>query len=396
MARLRVAVCADFPEEGWRSMDRVAAMLVDSLQRHHAATIQATLIVPGFVRRVTRVWPGRSRWPRQVDRILNRLLDYPRYATTISGDYDVFHVVDHSYSHLVHRLPAGRTIVTCHDLDAFRSILHPDAEPRTAPYRAMSRHIMAGLRQAARLTCDTAAIRNELLSHGLAAPDRVLVAPVGVGEPYSPSPDPAIDARAARLVGSAPGSIELLHVGSPVARKRIDLLLKFCGELRRHVPELHLIRAGGAFTAEQQKLARDVGMQDHMSVLEFLDDRTLAAVYRRAAIVVQPSDREGFGLPLVEAMACGTPVIATDLSVLREVGGTAVEYCAPGDQHAWTARLLELLHERRDAPERWAARREAGLARAARFTWQQFAARLVDVYAQLAATSEPELAVHTA
>src|SRR4029077_19274199 len=97
-------------------------------------------------------------------------------------------------------------------------------------------------------------------------------------------------------------------------------------------------------------------------------------------------------LPLVEAMACGTPVVASDLRVLREVGGTAVEYCPGGDVPAWTARAAELLGERRQAPARWILRREAGLARAQRFTWQQFAARLADVYTQLAATSEPQLA----
>jgi glycosyltransferase involved in cell wall biosynthesis len=141
-------------------------------------------------------------------------------------------------------------------------------------------------------------------------------------------------------------------------------------------------------TAEQQRLAREAGLDDRMSVLEFLDDHTLAAVYRRAALVVQPSDREGFGLPLVEAMACGTPVAASDLPVLREVGGSAVEYCPPGDVARWTVSLLALLRERRDRPELWMARRQAGLARATRFSWPQAAARVAGVYAEVAAAAQ--------
>ena len=65
-------------------------------------------------------------------------------------------------------------------------------------------------------------------------------------------------------------------------------------------------------------------------------DRTLAAVYRRAALVLQPSEAEGFGLPVAEALACGTPVLASDLAVLREVGGEAAVYRAVGDVPAWS------------------------------------------------------------
>jgi glycosyltransferase involved in cell wall biosynthesis len=371
-------------------MDRVAAMLVEYLRRHHARTIEVTPVVPRFVRRATAI--GKARAALTVDRILNRFWDYPRHAGRLHGEYDVFHIVDHSYSQLVHRLPPGRTVVTCHDLDTFRSVLRPADEPRSPPFKAMTRRVLSGLQCAARLTCDTAAIRDELISQDLVPPDRVVVAPVGVGPDYSDRPDPRADREAARLIGSAPGALELLHVGSTIPRKRIDLLLNICGELRRELPDLHLVRVGGAFTPEQVRLARQLGIDDRISVLGFLDDRTLAAVYRRAALVLQPSDREGFGLPLVEAMACGTPVVASALAALREVGGDAVEYCPPGSASVWRRRISELVNERRDAPQRWMERREAALSRARRFTWAQFAARLAHVYVEVAAEANPMLA----
>ena len=72
--------------------------------------------------------------------------------------------------------------------------------------------------------------------------------------------------------------------------------------------------------------------------MPLLDRDELADLYRRAALVLLPSDREGFGLPVVEAMACGTPVVASDIPALREIGGDAAAYCAPGDVHRGSTR----------------------------------------------------------
>jgi len=183
--------------------------------------------------------------------------------------------------------------------------------------------------------------------------------------------------------------VELLHVGSTIPRKRVDVLLEVFARVARAVPSAHLVRVGGPFTLAQQRRLGELGIDGKVSVLGYVDDRTLAAVYRRAALVLLPSDREGFGLPLVEAMACGTPAVASDLAVLREVGGTAAEFCAPGAVAHWCTQVLALLDERRRDPDRWMARRQAGLVHARRFTWAQFASRLARVYRDVAASADP-------
>jgi len=383
MSALRVALCADFPEEQWPSMDRVANELTGQIRQSHTDAIDLTPICPAFTRRVSSLWSGRT--PFSIDRALNRWWDYPRHVDRIAAAFDVFHVVDHSYAQLVHRVPAERTVVTCHDLDTFRSLLCPQEEPRSAVFRKATGRILAGLQRAAWVTCDTASIRDELIGHGLVSPQRVSIAPPGVGESFSAVPDEVADLAAARLVAPAPGAIEILHVGSTIPRKRIDTLLAVCAALLPAVPELHLIRVGGAFTPEQQRILEANGLAHRVSVLEFVNERTLAAVYRRAALVLLPSAREGFGLPVLEALACGTPMIASDLPVLREVGGGSVEYAPVGDIEAWVRRVRALLDERRHRQAQWHARRQAGRERARGFTWSQFASRIVDVYQELGA-----------
>ena len=87
-------------------------------------------------------------------------------------------------------------------------------------------------------------------------------------------------------------------------------------------------------------------------------------------------------------MACGTPVVASDLAVLREVGGGVAEHCAVEDTDAWTTAVLSLLRERAETPDRWDARRARGVAWAQRFTWSRFADRLAELYLAVAHTTD--------
>jgi glycosyltransferase involved in cell wall biosynthesis len=196
-------------------------------------------------------------------------------------------------------------------------------------------------------------------------------------------PDPAADVEAARLVGHR-GSVELLHVGTTVDRKRIDVLLAIVAAVRALRRDVRLVRVGGPLTAAQRVIARELEVVDALVELPFVDRTTLAAVYRRATLALLPSEREGFGLPLVEALACGTPVVASDIPVLREVGGSAASYCAVGDVSAWRDRIVALLGERDRAPAEWRARRQAGRARAAEFSWSRYTERVANLYYKLA------------
>jgi glycosyltransferase involved in cell wall biosynthesis len=219
--------------------------------------------------------------------------------------------------------------------------------------------------------------------------ERIVVIHNGTHPACSPDPDPASDAEAARLLGTqTEGGIEILHVGSTIPRKRIDALLQIFASILRVLPDARLIRVGGPFTDDQAELVERLNLSQSILTLPFLDRGVLAAVYRRAALVLQPSESEGFGLPVIEAMACGTPVIASDLAVMREVGGDAVRYCPVNDLSAWHDTVIELLDERTHQPDRWSVRRQAALTQAARFSWAGHARKLVEIYKELLRVSQ--------
>ncbi len=379
----RVAIVSDLREERWHSMDLVAEMLLLNLKAPDLRVVDPTELRPAMVRRFSRLPFASTGLAETADRITNRVWDYPRWLVSRRDDFDVFHVVDHSYANLVRVLPANRTIVTCHDLDAFQGVL-PGSHGGTLVSRALAHRLLEGLQAAARIVCVSQAGRDQLVSYDIVNPSRVTVIPNGVHPTCTHRADPRADREVAELLGPAGSqSIELLHVGSTIARKRIDVLLETVAVLKRLWPTLRLIRVGDTFTPAQSRQVRQLGLDDAVTVLPFVDRRMLAAVYRRAALLLQPSEREGFGLPVAEAMASGTPVVASRIPALVEVGGATATYCPVGDVRAWVAAVSELLDERAASAHDWHERCSASLAQARRFSWREHARRMTILYRDL-------------
>ena len=387
---IRVAVICDFLEENWPSMDLNGDMLCHFLQQDHAREIAATQVRPALHRRLMRIPLIRKPFAWNADRLMNRFVDYPRQVRRQRDQFDLFHVVDHSYAQLVHDLPANRTLVTCHDLDTFRCLLEPEREPRPRWFQSMAQRTLDGFRQAAHVICNSNATRSQLLRHGLFPPERVTVIHSGVHPAFAAIPDPVADARAAALLPlEASNAVVLLNVGSTIPRKRIDVLLRVFASVVQQVPETRLIRVGGPFTEAQLQLARELGVEQSVLVLPFLDRKELASVYRRAALLLQTSEAEGFGMPLAEAMACGCPVVASDLPVLREIGGTACAYCPVGDIGHWTQTVLGRLRERAEQNGRLKSSRHEALAWVKGFSWAENARRTAEIYKDVLQQSAP-------
>jgi glycosyltransferase involved in cell wall biosynthesis len=375
-ASARVAILCDFLEEKWPSMDLAGDMLYRFLTANHAREIVASQLRPPFNPRLTRLPMFPQKIGSNIDRLANRFLDYPRWLRDQLSTFDLFHLVDHSYSQLLHYLPPDRSVVTCHDLDTFRCLLEPEKDKRPRWFQTMAKRILNGFQRAAHVICVSQATRDLVLRYRLIPPDRLSVIHVGVDSAFTSLPDPAADAEASQLLGpGAEREIRLLSVGSTIPRKRIDILLRVFTAIREEFPTARLIRVGGPFTEPQLQLARELGLEKSISILPFVSTTVLASLYRKSDLLLLPSDAEGFGMPLTEALACGCQVLASDLDVFREVGGTVCTYRPVGDVGAWTSAAVHLL--RMENSELW---RQQAREQAAHYSWEENARQTVQVY----------------
>ena len=175
----------------------------------------------------------------------------------------------------------------------------------------------------------------------------------------------------------------VLYVGSEQPRKNTGVLLEAFAMAKRRRPGLKLLKVGvpqwrtgrGDFLAK----ARELGVQDSISFVEGVSEGRLASIYRSAGVLVFPSTYEGFGLPPLEAMACGLPVVCSSAASLPEVVGNAAITHKPADADAFAAGILEVLCDKRA----WSRRSKAGVERAKRFTWKRAAEETVKVYKSL-------------
>jgi glycosyltransferase involved in cell wall biosynthesis len=287
---------------------------------------------------------------------------------------DVFHATDHLLPPL-RRVP---TVFTVHDL-AF--LTHPATH--LPSNRAFLRLMMPRFVRAATVViADSEATRRDLLRYYRVAPHKVRAVPLGVEPAFRPA-----DAQAARALVAERYALAvpyLLFVGTLEPRKNLrGLLDAFRQLISRHtgegdVPALAIAGARGWWYRDLYRAARELGLGERVRFLGRVSDADLPALYSAAAAFVYPSLYEGFGLPPLEALACGTPVVCSDRSSLPEVVGDAGLLVDPTRPGALAAALERILH---DAALRQELRGR-GLERAARYTWARTAAATAQVYEQ--------------
>ncbi|MHA3734175.1 glycosyltransferase family 4 protein [Pseudomonas sp. Eth.TT006] len=269
----------------------------------------------------------------------------------------------------------GPTVITLHDL----THLHfPDTQP-LARLKEIERRLSAGVQQAQRIITDSQAIADEAQAHfGLSA-ERFVVAPLGVAERFHPRKAHAID-TVLKAHAVAPGEY-FLCVGTLEPRKNLNLALRAHALLpeavRQRFPLLIVGMAGWQQNQFSDELRQGLA-SGHVCLLGYLPDENVAQLLAGARALVFPSLYEGFGLPVLEAMASGTPVILTRSSAMPEVAGAAGNYIEPDDAHGLRDALLRLI----DDHAHWQACREAGLHRTRLFSWERCAQATAGAYRQ--------------
>ncbi|OYR67231.1 glycosyltransferase family 4 protein [Halorubrum ezzemoulense] len=175
----------------------------------------------------------------------------------------------------------------------------------------------------------------------------------------------------------------VLYLGSEEPRKNVPTVVKACAAARRQGQAIHFIKAGSAGTfgerTSTKRAVQDAGMEDNTTFLEFVPEDDLPELYNIADVFLFPSEYEGFGLPPLEAMACGTPVITSNRASLPEVVGDAGITTAPNDTEIIADHLIKVLSDE-SLKQRL---REEGLQRAEQFSWQQTADQLAGIYREV-------------
>lgn len=219
-------------------------------------------------------------------------------------------------------------------------------------------------RRSRRVVTVSAFSRSELARHLRLPEDRFEVVPAAVDQLREVEADPRILQRT-----GAAGRPFVLTVGSLDPRKNLAAVL----EAARLLPNLDFVVAGGG----NRDVFRSEGLEPPVNAefVGYVTDAELKALYAHAAVFAFPSRYEGFGLPPLEAMSCGCPVVASRAASLPEICGDAAIYCDPADPQELAAALRRLVN---DSTAREAARR-AGCDRARAFSWRRSAARLLAV-----------------
>lgn len=292
------------------------------------------------------------------------------YAAAFRGltrGCDLYHEPNHIP--MFSRLP---TITTVHDLSV---LVHPEWHPADR-VRWYEREFAAGVRRSKRFIAASEYTRREMIARLGISSDRIDVtyqAPRAAFRPATAEHQRSVLSRLTLKPGF------LLYVGTLEPRKNLPGLLRaYAGlptALRRRSP---LVLAGGWGwgEAELQQRLSDAHIAADVRLTGYLADDDLAALYSACAALAWPTFYEGFGMPPLEAMACGAPVITSSATSLPEVVGSAGVLLDPADESAWREALRRAIED-----HAWrAGRRAAGLVRAAEFSWQRCAEETIAAY----------------
>ena len=292
-------------------------------------------------------------------------LRLPIPVEVITGPLDVFYSPDFVLPPT--RLPT-RTLLTVHDLSFLR---YPDAfVPSLRRY--LERAVPRSVARATRVLADSEATRADLITLLEVPPEKVEVLYSGVGARFRAEREPGEMDRLRAQYGICEQPY-VLSVGTLQPRKNYVRLIRAAARLGSGV---RLVIAGGRGWLYEGILAEAEEHGERVRLLGFVDDADLPALYRNAALFAFPSLYEGFGLPVLEAMACGVPVVCSNAPSLPEVAGEAALLVDPLDTDGLAGAMTRALHDT-------GLRREMvakGLVQAARFTWQRAAGQLLSTF----------------
>jgi alpha-1,3-rhamnosyl/mannosyltransferase len=285
------------------------------------------------------------------------------------GSFDVYHATNYVFTHAVKR---ARRVVTIHDMTV---VLFPEWHPR-ARVKSMTYEIARSLEIADHILADSAATRDDIIKHFSVRSERISVIPLAADESFRPLPAAEIQ-QVLSAWGLVPDGY-LLFMGTIEPRKNLPRLLQAVELAGSRIGPLVIVGADGWGSDEVARHVEKLQRAGSLSYLGYVPDNVRPALINGARAFVYPSLYEGFGLPVLEAMACGVPVLASNVTSLPEVVGNAGLLIDPCDVDVIARGMVRLWQDE-------ALRDELsvrGLERARGFSWERTASQTLSAYAR--------------
>lgn len=367
-----VLLIGNYEPDQQQSMQRFGMMMLEGLQ---AAGVAAELIRPMPVLGDFRLAGAFvAKWLAYVD----KFVFFPRQlrAKLRAAAPTVVHICDHSNAMYAQNVAGTPVVVTCHDLLAVRGALGEETDtPASATGRWLQRWILGGLRNADALACVSQATCDDarkLVTRETGKPT-LRVVPLGLSYPYR-----KLDAAEARRRLQNVALPFVLHVGSNLRRKNREAILRIFARCQKDWNG-RLVFVGDRLNEALTAQAKALGIADRIVELGRCESDELEVFYNCATALLFPSRFEGFGWPIIEAQACGCPVVCSSVEPMAEIAGTGALLHRPEDEEGFARDLLRLTDPAEHA--RWSAK---ALENAQRFTTERMITNYCELYRSLA------------
>ncbi len=366
MSPLRISVLPTLPSQAGASMRLYPDDLLEGLRE--ISDVSARVEWPPF---------GGDEPAGRLARRWDRYVRYVGWVRRLQGD--VFHIADHSNAQLLLALPGAQTVVTCHDLYPVAIALgrakFAGAESRFAMAPTALR--LSLLRRAAAIVAiskHTLEECRDLLGIDRA---RLFLGYYGISEQFQSAFVTGEAEFFRSRNGICPDQILILHVGSNDPRKNLSAVFQVVAALReKHGKSVCLVKVGDRFGSREATAIRTLRLEEAVRELGPLSAEETGRVYRAADVLLYPSHHEGFCRPVAEAMASGTPVVASNCGAIPEVAPRGEVLFAPTDVDGMAHRIVEIAESsglREELAER-------GRETARRFTWKAHGEAVAEAY----------------
>lgn len=363
---MKVSLFPDYPEEKFQSIEVYRNNLKVQISKFKSIEIKEIL---GFKRPSNLVGHVNLK-----TRLFFRFILNPLLAPFRQGE--VNHILDQSYGHLLFFLNPQRTVVTCHDLNPLKFSWKKQWKEKVK--KKLYLLSLKGMKRAAKIIAVSQATKRDIIEFLNYPEEKIVVIPEGVNKIFRPIKDKAAYQKILKY--KLPNKF-ILYVGHSGEFKNLKAVLKTFSLLLQNpaFSDFHFVKIGEAFSDSQEKLIKKLKIQNRIKRIPYVPEKDLPLIYNKASCFLHLSLMEGFGLIILEAMACGCPAVASDIPAIRELTEGKIPLVSPNDTKSSLPLLKKILREK-NFRERVIKK---GLKQAKKFTWQKTALETLKVYESL-------------